>query len=134
MVGDKKVVMLLVDDKLDDFLDKLSGYVKFEQCILLFVCYYYLKFEVFNKVVMCWLYLQFDFMMIYVSKGQQVDFVIVLGLQDGEDVFLVLVCELIMEQVFLLQLEDFLDVEECRLLYVVFICVCYWVWLLFNKV
>ena len=33
MAGDKKAVTLLADDKLDDLLDKLSGYVKPEQRI-----------------------------------------------------------------------------------------------------
>lgn len=38
-----------------------------------------------------------------------------------------------MEEVLLLLVEDFLDVEEWWLMYVVLIWVCYWVWVLFNK-
>ena len=43
MAGDKKAVTLLADDKLDDLLDKLSGYVKPEQRILLLARYHHLK-------------------------------------------------------------------------------------------
>ncbi|WP_215900711.1 3'-5' exonuclease, partial [Acinetobacter junii] len=57
-------------------------------------------------------------MTIHASKGQQADFVIVLGLQDGEDAFPAPARESIMEQALLPQPEDFPDAEERRLLYV----------------
>lgn len=81
--GDKKAVTLLADDKLDDLLDKLSGYVKPEQRILLLARYHHLKPEALNKAATRWPHLQLDFMTIHASKGQQADFVIVLGLQEG---------------------------------------------------
>jgi DNA helicase-4 len=81
--GDKKAVTLLADDKLDDLLDKLSGYVKPEQRILLLARYHHLKPEALEKAATRWPHLQLDFMTIHASKGQQADYVIVLGLQEG---------------------------------------------------
>ncbi len=131
--GDKKAVTLLADDKLDDLLDKLSGYVKPEQRILLLARYHHLKPEALNKAATRWPHLQLDFMTIHASKGQQADFVIVLGLQDGEDAFPAPARESIMEQALLPQPEDFPDAEERRLLYVALTRARHRVWLLFNK-
>lgn len=133
MAGDKKAVTLLADDKLDDLLDKLSGYVKPEQRILLLARYHHLKPEALNKAATRWPHLQLDFMTIHASKGQQADFVIVLGLQDGEDAFPAPARESIMEQALLPQPEDFPDAEERRLLYVALTRARHRVWLLFNK-
>ena len=72
-------------------------------------------------------------MTIHASKGQQADFVIVLGLQDGEDAFPAPARESIMEQALLPQPEDFPDAEERRLLYVALTRARHRVWLLFNK-
>lgn len=47
--GDKKAVTLLADDKLDDLLDKLSGYAKPDQRILLLARYHHLKPEALEK-------------------------------------------------------------------------------------
>ena len=131
--GDKKAVTLLADDKLDDLLDKLSGYVKPEQRILLLARYHHLKPEALNKAATRWPHLQLDFMTIHASKGQQADFVIVLGLQDGEDAFPAPARESIMERALLPQPEDFPDAEERRLLYVALTRARHRVWLLFNK-
>lgn len=133
MAGDKKAVTLLADDKLDDLLDKLSGYVKPEQRILLLARYHHLKPEALNKAATRWPHLQLDFMTIHASKGQQADFVIVLGLQEGEDAFPAPARESIMEQALLPQPEDFPDAEERRLLYVALTRARHRVWLLFNK-
>lgn len=72
-------------------------------------------------------------MTIHASKGQQANFVIVLGLQDGEDAFPAPARESIMEQALLPQPEDFPDAEERRLLYVALTRARHRVWLLFNK-
>ena len=131
--GDKKAVTLLADDKLDDLLDKLSGYVKPEQRILLLARYHHLKPEALNKAATRWPHLQLDFMTIHASKGQQADYVIVVGLQEGEDAFPAPARESIMEQALLPQPEDFPDAEERRLLYVAITRARHRVWLLFNK-
>lgn len=44
---------------------------------------------------------------------------IIVGLYEGNDGFFVVVCELILEDVLLLFFEDFFDVEEWCLFYVV---------------
>ncbi|WP_310572941.1 3'-5' exonuclease, partial [Klebsiella pneumoniae] len=98
--------------------DKLSGYVKPEQRILLLARYHHLKPDALNKAATRWPHLQLDFMTIHASKGQQADYVIVLGLQEGEDAFPAPARESIMEQALLPQPEDFPDAEERRLLYV----------------
>ncbi len=131
--GDKKAVTLLAEDKLDDLLDKLSGYAKPEQRILLLARYHHLKPEALEKAATRWPHLQLDFMTIHASKGQQADYVIVLGLQDGDDAFPAPARESIMEQALLPQPEDFPDAEERRLLYVAITRARLRVWLLFNK-
>ncbi len=72
-------------------------------------------------------------MTIHASKGQQADFVIVLGLQGGDDAFPAPARESVMEQALLPQPEDFPDAEERRLLYVAITRARLRVWLLFNK-
>ena len=52
--GDKKAVTLLADDKLDDLLDKLSGYAKPDQRILLLARYHHLKPEALEKAATRW--------------------------------------------------------------------------------
>lgn len=131
--GDKKAVTLLADDKLDDLLDKLSGYAKPEQRILLLARYHHLKPEALEKAATRWPHLQLDFMTIHASKGQQADYVIILGLQEGDDAFPAPARESIMEQALLPQPEDFPDAEERRLLYVAMTRARLRVWLLFNK-
>ena len=131
--GDKKAVTLLADDKLDDLLDKLSGYAKPEQRILLLARYHHLKPEALEKAATRWPHLQLDFMTIHASKGQQADYVIILGLKEGDDAFPAPDRESIMEQALLPQPEDFPDAEERRLLYVAMTRARLRVWLLFNK-
>lgn len=69
-------------------LNKLSGYVKPEERILILARYRYLKPEILDKAATRWPKLTIDFMTIHGSKGQQADYVIILGLQDGKDGFL----------------------------------------------
>ncbi|MFK3661782.1 DNA helicase IV [Scandinavium sp. NPDC088450] len=131
--GDKKAVTLLPDDQLDALLDKLSGFVKPEQRILIMARYHHLKPAALEKAATRWPKLQIDFMTIHASKGQQADFAIVLGLQEGQDEFPAPARESIMEQALLPQPEDFQDAEERRLLYVAMTRARERVWLLFNK-
>jgi DNA helicase-4 len=133
VAGDKKAVTLLAEDKLDDLLDKMSGYVNREQRILLLARYHHLKPTALEKAATRWPHLQLEFMTIHASKGQQADYVIILGLQDGDDAFPAPARESIMEQALLPQPEDFPDAEERRLLYVAITRARLRVWLLFNK-
>ena len=131
--GDKKAVTLLPDDQLDALLDKLSGFAKPEQRILVMARYHHLKPAELEKAATRWPKLQIDFMTIHASKGQQADYAIVLGLQEGQDEFPAPARESIMEQALLPQPEDFPDAEERRLLYVAMTRARQRVWLLFNK-
>lgn len=131
--GDKKAVTLLPDDQLDALLDKLSGYAKQDERILIMARYHHLKPAALEKAATRWPKLQIDFMTIHASKGQQADYAIILGLQEGQDEFPAPARESIMEQALLPQPEDFPDAEERRLLYVAMTRARQRVWLLFNK-
>ena len=85
--GDKKAVTLLDESQLDLLLDKLSGFVKAEERILVLARYHHLKPASLEKAATRWPKLQLDFMTIHASKGQQADYVIVVGLHDGNDGF-----------------------------------------------
>jgi len=131
--GDKKAVTLLAEDQLDALLDKLSGYARPEERILVLARYHHLKPASLEKAATRWPKLQLDFMTIHASKGQQADYVIVVGLQEGSDGFPAPARESVMEQALLPVVEDFPDAEERRLLYVAMTRARHRVWLLFNK-
>lgn len=133
MTGDKKAVTLLDENQLDLLLDKLSGFVKTEERILVLARYHHLKPVSLEKAATRWPKLQLDFMTIHASKGQQADYVIVVGLHEGNDGFPAPARESIMEEALLPAVEDFPDAEERRLLYVALTRARHRVWLLFNK-
>ncbi|WP_310608766.1 DNA helicase IV [Buttiauxella brennerae] len=131
--GDKKAVTLLADDQLEALLDKMSGYVKPQQRILVLARYHHLRPAILEKAATRWPKLAIDFMTIHASKGQQADYVVVLGLQQGKDGFPAVARESVMEEALLPQPEDYPDAEERRLLYVAMTRARHRVWLLFNK-
>ncbi|TKU50390.1 DNA helicase IV [Citrobacter sp. wls714] len=133
MTEDKKAVTLLDENQLDLLLDKLSGFVKTEERILVLARYHHLKPASLEKAATRWPKLQLDFMTIHASKGQQADYVIVVGLHEGNDGFPAPARESIMEEALLPPVEDFPDAEERRLLYVALTRARHRVWLLFNK-
>ncbi|WP_181466094.1 3'-5' exonuclease, partial [Lonsdalea populi] len=131
--GNKKSVVLLPDEQLEGLLDKMSGYVKPEARILVLARYHHLRPEALLKASTRWPKLNIDFMTIHASKGQQADFVIIVGLQDGKDGFPAPGRESMLEEVLLPKPEDFPDAEERRLLYVALTRAKHQVWLLFRK-
>lgn len=131
--GDSKAVTLLADDQLEALFDKMSGYVKPGQRVLVLARYHHLRPAVLEKAKTRWPKLAIDFMTIHASKGQQADYVVILGLQEGHDGFPAPARESIMEQALLAQPEDFADAEERRLLYVALTRARHRVWLLFSK-
>ncbi|AHY12749.1 MULTISPECIES: DNA helicase IV [Citrobacter] len=133
MTGDKKAVTLLDENQLDLLLDKLSGFVNTEERILVLARYHHLKPVSLEKAATRWPKLPLDFMTIHASKGQQADYVIVVGLHEGNDGFPAPARESIMEEALLPAVEDFPDAEERRLLYVALTRARHRVWLLFNK-
>ncbi|MBA8198510.1 DNA helicase IV [Citrobacter freundii] len=132
-VGDKKAVTLLDESQLDALLDKLSGFAKAEERILVLARYHHLKPASLEKSATRWPKLQLEFMTIHASKGQQADYVIIVGLHEGNDGFPAPARESIMEEALLPAVEDFPDAEERRLLYVALTRARHRVWLLFNK-
>ncbi|MBN6043633.1 DNA helicase IV [Citrobacter sp. ku-bf4] len=131
--GDKRAVTLLDETQLDALLDKLSGYAKADERILVLARYHHLKPTSLEKAATRWPKLQLDFMTIHASKGQQADYVIIVGLQEGSDGFPAPARESIMEEALLPVVEDFPDAEERRLLYVALTRARHRVWLLYNR-
>ncbi|MCE0826084.1 DNA helicase IV [Buttiauxella sp. A2-C2_NF] len=131
--GDKKAVTLLADDQLEALLDKMSGYVQPQERILVLARYHHLRPVILEKAATRWPKLAIDFMTIHASKGQQADYVVILGLQQGKDGFPAVARESVMEEALLPQPEDYPDAEERRLLYVAMTRARHRVWLLFNK-
>ncbi|NGK75870.1 DNA helicase IV [Escherichia coli] len=131
--GDEKAVTLLDESQLDALLDKLSGYAKPEERILILARYHHMRPASLEKAATRWPKLQIDFMTIHASKGQQADYVIIVGLQEGSDGFPAAARESIMEEALLPPVEDFPDAEERRLMYVALTRARHRVWALFNK-
>lgn len=131
--GNKKSVTLLPQEQLEPLLDKLSGYAKPEERVLMLARYHHLRPGILDKAKTRWPKLQIDFMTIHASKGQQADFVIMLGLHEGRDGFPAEARESIMEAGLLPQPEDFPDAEERRLAYVAITRARQQVWMLFDK-
>ncbi|RWR01986.1 DNA helicase IV [[Pantoea] beijingensis] len=131
--GNKKAISLLPNDQLDALLNKISGYALTEERVLLLARYHYLRPEILDRAKTRWPKLTIDFMTIHASKGQQADFVIILGLQEGKDGFPAAVRESVMEEGLLPQPEDFPDAEERRLAYVAITRAKQQVWLLFDR-
>ena len=131
--GDKHAVTLLDEKQLDALLDKLSGYAKADERILVLARYHHLKPASLEKASTRWPGLQLDFMTIHASKGQQADYVIIAGLQEGSDGFPAPARESIMEEGLLPEVENFPDAEERRLFYVALTRARHRVWVLYNK-
>ncbi|MGM3173521.1 DNA helicase IV [Dickeya lacustris] len=131
--GNKKSVVLLEQHQLDALLDKMSGYVTASERILILARYQHLRPALLQKAKTRWPHLQLDFMTIHASKGQQAEYVIVLGLCEGREGFPAPMYESVIDAVLLAQPEPFPDAEERRLLYVALTRAKHQVWLLFDS-
>lgn len=132
-LGNKKSVVILPQEQLEALLDKVSGYAKPDERILVLARYHHLKPEVLLKAATRWPKLNIEFMTIHASKGQQAEYVIIAGLHDGHDGFPAIARESLIEEVLLPQPEDFPDAEERRLLYVALTRAKHQVWLLQDR-
>lgn len=130
--GSKKSVQMLPDTQLTALLDKLSGFATPDQRILVLARYHHLRPAILDKAATRWPGLQLDFMTFHASKGQQADYVIILGLSAGKDGFPAAARESVIEQVLLPQPEAFPDAEERRLLYVALTRAKQQEWLLYS--
>ncbi|MDU6077339.1 MAG: DNA helicase IV [Pantoea sp.] len=131
--GSKKAAGLLPQEQLEPLLNKLSGYVKQDERVLLLARYHHLRPDVLDKAKTRWPKLNLDFMTIHASKGQEADFVILLGLQAGKEGFPAEARESVIEQGLLPQPEDFPDAEERRLAYVALTRARQQVWMLYDR-
>ncbi len=116
--GERQAVTLLPQDQLEALLDKLSSYVRAEESILILARYHHLRPALLARAATRWPGLDLRFMTIHASKGCEADYVIVLGLHEGDDGFPAATRESVIEQVLLPDSEAFPDAEERRLLYV----------------
>lgn len=131
--GNKKSVSLLPEEQLEALLDKISGYAARDERILMLSRYHHLRPLLLQKAKTRWPKLNIDFTTIHASKGQQADYVIMLGLKADHDGFPAAARESVMEQALLPEVEDFLDAEERRLAYVAITRAIKQVWMLFNS-
>ncbi|MFT8211261.1 MAG: DNA helicase IV [Symbiopectobacterium sp.] len=131
--GDKKAVTSLPDTQLEALFDKLSSYVTPDERILVLARYHHLRPTMLEKASVRWPNLSIDFMTIHASKGQQADYVVIVGLQDSNEGFPAQARESLLEQVLLPQPEPFADAEERRLLYVALTRAKHRVWLLYDR-
>jgi DNA helicase-4 len=131
--GNKKSVTILPNDQLDALLDKLSGFAKADEKILILARYHHLRPDVLQKAATRWPKLNIEFMTIHASKGQQAEYVIIVGLHEGNDGFPAPARESLLEEVLLPEPEDFADAEERRLLYVAITRAKHQVWLMQDK-
>jgi len=131
--GSKKAAGLLPQEQLEPLLNKLSGYAKPDERVLLLARYHHLRPDVLDKAKTRWPKLNLDFMTIHASKGQEADFVILLGLQAGKEGFPAPARESVIEQGLLPQPEDFPDAEERRLAYVALTRARQQVWMLYDR-
>ncbi|MGK2946435.1 MAG: DNA helicase IV [Candidatus Malihini olakiniferum] len=130
--GDKKAVTLLPEVQLEALFNKLSSFVTPDEHILILARHHHLRPVMLDQASMQWPNLLINFMTIHASKGQQADYVVILGLNDGQEGFPALARESFLEQVFLPQPEPYTDAEERRLLYVALTRAKHRVWLLYD--
>ncbi len=131
--GGKRAVSLLPEGQLEALLDKMSGYAAPDERILILARYHYLRPQLLDKAKTRWPRLKIDFTSIHASKGQQADYVILLGLRTDKEGFPAEARESVIEQALLPQPEAFPDAEERRLAYVALTRARQQVWLLYEK-
>ncbi len=131
--GHKKAVSLLPEDQLEALLNKMSGYVKDDESVLILARYHYLRPDILTKAPTRWPKLSLTFMTMHASKGQEADYVIVIGLNEGDSGFPAAARESIIEQGLLPVPENYPDAEERRLAYVAMTRARQQLWLLYDK-
>ncbi|MDT9587552.1 MAG: DNA helicase IV [Candidatus Arsenophonus melophagi] len=132
--NNKKSILLLPKDQLENLLHKMSGYVSEEETILVLSRYFYLKSEIIKTANIRWPKLNIKFMTIQSAKGHQSDYVIILGLQHGIDGFPICEPESEIEKVLLQQHARLYSDQEKRLLYIALTRAKKQVYLLYDKV
>lgn len=132
--GDKKSVLLLPDDQLDALLDKLSGFVRDDQQVLLLAHDAALRPASLKKAATRWPRLNLTFATLEASQGQQADYAIVLGLEGGSDGFPATAGETVAEQVLQPQWAKVAEAQARRWLYVALTRARERVWLLYSPV
>ncbi|HGJ5859154.1 DNA helicase IV [Arsenophonus nasoniae] len=131
--ANKKSIVLLPDEQLENLLNKMSGYVTEEETILVLSRYFYLQPAVIKKANIRWPKLKINFMPIQAAKGCQADYVVILGLQQGIDGFPVCEPQSAIEKVLLTKFDIFPDQRDSRLLYVALTRAKKRVYLLYDK-
>lgn len=131
--ANKKSIVLLPEEQLENLLNKMSGYVTEEETIFVLSRYFYLHPAVIKKANIRWPKLNINFMSIQAAKGSQADYVIILGLQHGIDGFPICQPESAIEKVLLPKFAIFPDRQDRRLLYVALTRAKKRVYLLYDK-
>lgn len=130
--GDKKSLQLLPDDQLDALLDKLSGFVSPTEQVLLLARHAALRPAIVQKAATRWPKLNLRFSTFHGSRGQQAEYVIVLGLQAGHEGFPAPEGETAADQVLTPVQGAATHEQEHRLLYTALTRAAGRVWLLYS--
>lgn len=131
--GDKKALTLLPEHQLAALLDKLSGYVKPQQRVLLLARYAYLRPLLLDCAPTRWPELTLDFMTIALAQGQQADYCIIVGLDNTADGLPSGIAEPVIERALSPAADLFPYACQRRLLYVALTRARHRVWLLFDQ-
>lgn len=131
-LGGKKAIQLLPEEKLDALINKMSGYVSSDRDILILGRYHYSRPEILEKASIRWPNLNLKYQTIHASKGQQADYVIILGLTNSREGIPAQTKEGVFERGLLSRQEQYEYAEERRLLYVAMTRAKHEVWLMYN--
>ncbi|HGJ5882792.1 3'-5' exonuclease [Arsenophonus sp.] len=131
--ANKKSIVLLPEEQLENLLNKMSGYVTEKETILILSRYFYLQPAVIKKANTRWPKLNINFIPIPAAKGCQADYVIILGLDHGINGFPICEPESAIEKVLLPKFNIFPNLQDRHLLYVALTRAKKQVYLLYNK-
>ncbi|WP_127959000.1 DNA helicase IV [Serratia microhaemolytica] len=115
--GNKKSVMMLPQNQLPALLDKISGYAKPSEQVLLLARYEYLKPDLLATAAIRWPTLTISFMTFEASQGQQAEYVIVSGLAQDDDAFPFETSDILLEYLLCLVSNDQLknnQTQQCQ--------------------
>lgn len=131
--GTRKSISLLPESQLENLLNKMSGYVAFDQRVMILGRYHHQRPELLELAATRWPNLSINFMTIHASKGNQADHVILLGLNNSADGFPAITEEAAIEQALLPVQESYPHAEERRLAYVAMTRAKSALWLLYDS-
>lgn len=131
--ADKKPIQLLAETQLEALLDKMSGYVAEKETVMILARYHHQRPQLLQHSATRWPALNLSFKTIHASKGQEAEYVIIIGLKDDKEGFPAQIEQGILQQGLMPAAESYPYAEERRLAYVALTRAKKQVWLLFDE-